>query len=313
MQTESLKCKVMAPAKINLSLDITGKREDGYHLLKTVMQTIKLFDTITVSIEEKTNENDSIIKITADKPKFPCDSRNTCYKAAEKFIFAMSEEQSEEFLGTNKFLLIHIEKKIPQAAGLAGGSVDAAAVLVALNNLSNQMFSEKELSQIGVRVGADVPFCLTGGTCLCEGIGEILSPITPLKEIPVVLVKPDFGVSTPWVFSRINLNYLGKRPDTQSVIDAILRKDLTSLFDNTANVLESVTLPSYPVLLDIKNALTLFGAKGAMMSGSGPTVFGVFETREQANDAAEKMNEIPYFSGYTTIVTETFDGGPLIS
>ena len=360
-----MKCTVKVPAKINLSLDVVGKRADGYHLLETIMQSIDLYDIITVSItgvQENINttaksltrfqkaSNDRIasksqpnIKIIADNPTFPCDSRNTCYKAAEKFALAYenvlsngssrdtNQSTNNEKTGLsrdynqskkkektrllslkNKQIQIHIIKNIPQAAGLAGGSADAAAVLTALNNLCGFPFSKETLSQIGEKVGADVPFCLTGGTVLCTGTGEILESLHPLDEVPIVLIKPNFGVSTPWVFSKMNLNKLGQRPDTSQVIRFIKENDITKIFKITANVLESVTLPAYPILSKIKNTLMEHGATGSLMSGSGPTVFGVFATGHKAMAAAAKIKEMPEFSSYTVINTKTIKTGPVV-
>jgi len=314
-----VKCTVKVPAKINLSLDVVGKRADGYHLLETVMQSIDLYDFITVALTDSPESESGGIRITADRPTFPCDSRNTCYKAAEQFLHAMKdidgEEAEEKTTGipssSAKRILIHIDKKIPQAAGLAGGSADAAAVMIALNKLYGFPFSNATLANIGAKVGADVPFCLAGGTILCTGIGEILEPLPPLDGNPIVLVKPNFGVSTLWVFGKLDLSHLGKRPATDKVIQAIERQDFQALFAQTANVLESVTLPAYPVLVRIKDALLDAGAIGSLMSGSGPSVFGIFQTEELAETALQKIKKIHGFALYTILKTRTIRSGPI--
>lgn len=310
----------MAPAKINLSLDVTGKREDGYHLLDTVMQTIDLYDTISVRLIENDEQKPGTIKIIADKPTFPCDSRNTCYKAAFQFLLEWGRlfSQNPYLKGSStvsiekKWIEIDITKKIPQAAGLAGGSADAAAVLTAMNELFGMPFSKKNLRDIGVKVGADVPFCLMGGTVRCRGIGEILTELKPLQEIPVVLVKPPFGVSTPWVFSVLNLHRLGKQPNTQEVIRAIEKSDIAALFRATSNVLETVTLPEYPELARIKELLLESGATGSLMSGSGPTVFGIFPSRTAASKAADMLRNTPETAACTIIATRTVTNGPVV-
>lgn len=322
-----MKCTIKVPAKINLSLDVVGKREDGYHLLETVMQSIDLYDIIKVSLIDLPYSKSGNIQIIADNPTFPCDSRNTCHRAAEQFIKAWQSAKKEGLIDENnqsvtnekynsisletKTILIHITKNIPQAAGLAGGSADAAAVLTALNHLCGLPFTDGSLARFGSKVGADVPFCLTGGTVLCKGIGEILEPLPPLKCVPVVLVKPNFGVSTPWVFERLNINQLGKRPNTPGVVDAILEQNITELFDKTANVLESITLPAFPVLSRIKDTLLELGAVGALMSGSGPSVFGIFQTDEQAVAAVAKIKKISEFNSYTILKTDTVQNGPI--
>jgi len=312
MRDEKMKCTVKVPAKINLSLDVVGKRADGYHLLETIMQSIDLHDVIRVSLVDPPVSTPGNIRIIADNPTFPCDSRNTCHKAAERFFHALGNignETSDRI--EKKQILIHITKHIPQAAGLAGGSADASAVLIALNNLCGFPFSGEELSRIGVKVGADVPFCLTGGTVLCTGIGEILEPLSVLQDVPIVLIKPDFGVSTPWVFDRLDIGNLGKRPDTLRVIQAIREQDIPTLFAETANVLESVTLPAYPILARIKEVLLDCGGIGSLMSGSGPSVFGIFQTEEHAEAAVAKIEKISGFASYTILKTKTTPNGPV--
>jgi 4-diphosphocytidyl-2-C-methyl-D-erythritol kinase len=266
---------VRAPAKINLSLDVVGRRADGFHLLSTVMQSLDLADRLTVSLDPGTTQ----IRLASRSGGIPLDSRNTAWKAAELFL---------RQTGIRTGLSVFLDKQIPAAAGLAGGSADAAAVLLALNHLLPDQLDRSELFSLAARVGADVPFCLQGGTVFCEGIGERLTPLPPLGRIPVLLCKPDFGLSTPWVFGRLNMDQLGRRPDQPSVLAALANRDLAALAGHTANVLESVSLRAYPILRDLKNLLLEAGAVLALMSGSGPTVFGLFG--DQASCAAAKTS-----------------------
>lgn len=259
-----------AHAKINLSLDVLNKREDGYHNLQMIMQTIQLHDTISI------HEIPSGVEIECDAPYVPNNSTNIAYKAAEAMI--------------NKYKLdagvrIVIEKKIPVAAGLAGGSTDAAAVLKGINILFNLGIEQNELMQIGKTIGADVPYCVMGGTALAEGIGEKLTPLAPLGKIPIILIKPKVGVSTAWVYKTLDLDKVSKRPNTEKIISALVKKDIKYIAENMCNVLEEVTINKYPMIKKIKKNLLHKGAIGSMMSGSGPTVFGIFENEEKAKKA----------------------------
>jgi 4-diphosphocytidyl-2-C-methyl-D-erythritol kinase len=259
-----------AHAKINLSLDVLNKREDGYHNLQMIMQTIQLHDTISI------HEIPEGVEIKCEAPYVPNNSTNIAYKAAEAMI--------------NKYKLdagvrIVIDKKIPVAAGLAGGSTDAAAVLKGINILFKIGIEQNELMQIGKTIGADVPYCIMGGTALAEGIGEKLTPLEPLGNIPIILIKPKLGVSTAWVFKSLDLDKVSKRPDTEMLIKALEKKDIKYLAENMSNVLEGVTISKYPILEKIKKNLLHKGAIGSMMSGSGPTVFGIFDNEDKAKKA----------------------------
>jgi 4-diphosphocytidyl-2-C-methyl-D-erythritol kinase len=254
---------IAAPAKINLSLDVVGRRADGFHLLSTVMQSIDLADRVTVSIDP----TGSGIRLNCGRARIPSDNRNTAWRAAAIYM---------ETAGLAAGVLIDIEKNIPTSAGLAGGSSDAAAVLFALDRLNPGRLSRPELFELASQVGADVPFCLLGGTVLCEGIGEQLTPLPAWSGLPVLLCKPPFGMSTPWVFSRFCIDNPGHRPTQPGVLKALQNRDLTGLAANTANVLESVSLLAYPILKEIKDKLIAAGAVVSLMSGSGPTIFGLF-------------------------------------
>ncbi len=264
---------INAPAKINLSLDVTGKLENGYHTLEMIVQTISLFDEVTLQKAES-------ITVTCDNPTVPVDSSNICHKAARVFF------HKTHCRGGVKIL---IKKRIPVGAGLAGGSTDAAAVLKGLDVIYNTRLSEQELLDLGLACGADVPFCLTGGTCLAEGIGEILTKLSPLKDINFVLIVPEFPVSTAWVYQNFRKCDSIRHPDTKMLINAIHRNDLKQIARRMENVLESVTVVMYPEIEEIKRDLKRQGALGSLMSGSGPSVFGLFENENAARKAYNEL------------------------
>lgn len=256
-------------AKINLSIDVLGKRQDGYHLVEMIMQTIDLYDLI--EINEK--DNDQItIKSTSDE--IPLDCNNLVYKAANLI---------KKTFNIDKGVEIHIKKNIPVAAGMAGGSSNAAAVLVGLNKLWNLNLSNQQLEKIGLKLGADVPFCINGGAVLASGIGEELTPIKGLtKDVCILVCKPDLFVSTKEVYECIDSKDIDKRPNNKFLIECLKNEDTRQLAENMFNVLEGVTMDKHPVIQQIKDIMTNNRALGAMMSGSGPTVFGLYENREDA-------------------------------
>ena len=262
-------------AKINLSIDVLGKRQDGYHLVEMIMQTIDLYDLI--EINEK--DNDQItIKSTSDE--IPLDCNNLVYKAANLI---------KKTFNINKGVEIHIKKNIPVAAGMAGGSSNAAAVLVGLNKLWNLNLSNQQLEKIGLKLGADVPFCINGGAVLASGIGEELTPIKGLtKDVCILVCKPDLFVSTKEVYECIDSKDIDKRPNNKFLIECLKNEDTRQLAENMFNVLEGVTMDKHPVIQQIKDIMTNNRALGAMMSGSGPTTFGIFENMETAKKAYEK-------------------------
>ncbi len=273
-----MKTEVLAQGKINLSLDILGKLPNGYHSVEMVMQAIPLCDR--VMIECQAGEG---ISIVCDKEGVPTDSRNSAYKGAKLFL---------EETGITARVKITLDKKIPAAAGMAGGSTDASAVLRGLNDIYGKPLKEERLMELCLKIGADVPFCLMGGCALSQGIGEVLTPIVPLKGAYLVVAKPNFDVSTKWVYENLDLAKVTKRPKTQAVISAISEGDLTALAENTANVLETVTEKEYPVISEYKSLLREKGAVLSLMSGSGPTVFGIFEAREKAEEAFESIKKL---------------------
>jgi 4-diphosphocytidyl-2-C-methyl-D-erythritol kinase len=263
-----------APAKINFALDVLRKRPDGYHEVSMIMQTVALFDRITVC------GRDGGIELTTDSPAIPADETNIAYKAA---AYLRSKYH------INKGASIHIEKRIPVAAGLAGGSTDAAAVLKLLNKLWELGLSHEELREAGARLGADVPFCIQGGTCLAEGLGEVLTPLANTPECWLLLVKPPLGVSTKEVYQSLKLDEIKERPDIKEMLQAIEGKNIKGICIHMRNVLETVTLKLHPMLSELKRRLLDHGAAGSLMSGSGPTVFGVFEDEAKAREAYEDM------------------------
>ncbi|CUO53067.1 4-(cytidine 5'-diphospho)-2-C-methyl-D-erythritol kinase [Clostridium sp. NSJ-49] len=268
--------KMKAYAKVNISLDIVGKRDDGYHLLRMIMQNIDLYDEIIV---EKNNKD---IIIECNKNYVPTDSRNLAYKAAIAF---------KERYNIAEGVKIKIFKNIPVSAGLAGGSTDAATVLKIMNKLFEVNASDEELMELGLKLGADVPYCIKGGTALCEGIGEIITPLNPFKNKIIVLVKPSFGVSTKEVYKNFNMEKVKKHPETEELIKAMDEDNLRYVAYNMKNLLENVTLKKHKVLIDLKEEMNKYGAINSMMSGSGPTVFAFFDDMLKAQKCFEKMKE----------------------
>ena len=269
--------KIKAYAKINISLDIVGKREsDGYDLLKMIMQNIDLYDEISV---EKQKEG---ITISCNKNYVPTDSRNLAYKAASLF---------KETYNIEDGVHIDIVKNIPVSAGLAGGSTDAAAVLKLMNKIFEVNVSDEELMDIGLKLGADIPYCINGGTALCEGIGEKITTLQPFKDKILVLVKPSFGVSTKEVYKSFNLDRVRVHPKTENLIEAMENDNLYYVANNMKNLLENVTLRKHNILIKIKEDMNRYGAVGSMMSGSGPSVFAFFDDMLKAQRCYEKMKE----------------------
>lgn len=266
--------KIKAYAKVNIALDVIGKREDGYHLLKMIMQAIDLYDEITV---EKIDKG---IKINCNKPYVPTDERNLAYKAAKLFI---------DKFNINSGVSITIKKNIPVSAGLAGGSTDCAAVLKLMNSIFKTNLTDQELMDLGVKLGADVPYCIVGGTALCEGIGEKITKIKSFKNKILVLVKPPFGVSTKAVYQDFDLSKVVFHPDVEGLIKNIEKDNLDYVANNMKNLLENVTLLKYKEIIAIKQSMIENGAIGSMMSGSGPTVFAFFDDMVKAQKCYDTM------------------------
>ena len=265
-----------AYAKLNLTLDILGKREDGYHQIRTMMQSVSLCDTVTVTIDGRGG-----ISLNVSEKSIPCDARNTAYQAADLFFAATGIP--------NDGVAIKIEKRIPHGAGLGGGSADAAAVLQLLNAVYKTGLTGRALCDIGLQVGADVPFCIVGGTMLGESIGEILSPLPDLALCCFVLVKPAVSISTADAYRRCDEVEPARRPDTDKAVDALRARDLTALGGQLCNVFEEVV--ALPELKEIQLIMRSEGALGACMSGSGSTVFGMFDQAAAAEHCKKRLEE----------------------
>lgn len=267
--------KVIAPAKINLFLDIIGRLDNGYHSLFMVMQSVGLEDVVTLELCEEKG-----IFLTCSDSRLPTDEKNIAYKAAKAFCNAAGVEPS---------VRIHIEKKIPFAAGLAGGSADAAAVIRGLNELLGTDFCERKLCEIGLLVGSDVPFCIAGGTCLSQNTGGVLSPLKPLKDCFIVLAKPEAGVSTAEAYAAADTAEL-YRPDSMRMLDACEKGDFEGICKYAGNVFEQVI--EVPERVEFKRIMRSHGASLCQMSGSGPTVFGLFESEAAAKTCEEELKKI---------------------
>ena len=268
--------KLKSRAKINLSIDVLGKREDGYHFVEMIMQTIDLYDTLTINILDE-----DVIKINTNSLDIPIDEENIVYKAT-KLI--------KDSFGIKNGVEIYIDKKIPVAGGMAGGSSNAAATLVGLNKIFDLKLDDEKLKEIGLKLGADVPFCMVGGTFLAQNIGEKLTKIEPLTDkVHILVCKPELFVSTKEVYEGLDLSNLENRPDNKYLIRCLENNDISSLSSNMKNVLESVTSKKYSEIDDIKNIMKKNDCLGCMMSGSGPTVFGIFDCEKLAKNAKEEL------------------------
>ena len=274
-----MKVSVNGYAKINLFLDIKSLREDGYHNILSIMQRIGLHDTITVTYSKIDVKS---ISLTCDRSDIPCDSKNLAYRAAD--IYPISGN-----------INIHIEKHIPMSAGLAGGSADAAATLIALNEISETPLSTDELCTLGAKLGADVPFCIKGGACLVEGIGEIMTPISSMPNLPLVIAKKGEGMSTPAAYRALDakFNNFENYPTHKDSFQTILNSDDTTAFcKGLFNVFEEVVEPERPYVTEIKQTMLSNGAIGAMMSGSGTSVFGIFQNENEAISAEKSLRKL---------------------
>lgn len=269
-----------ANAKINLTLDILGTREDGYHEVAMIMQEISLHDTLSMG---KINQGISLtIAIEGQKGTLPADESNLCWKAAALVQKEYNLQEGVE---------IHLTKRIPMAAGLAGGSADAAAVLKGMNHLFRLGMTEARLCELGARLGSDIPFCIMGGTMLATGRGEVLTRLPSFSRLSVVLAKPPVGVSTAWAYKTYDAGYDGPHPDNEAMLEAIHGGDAHKAAGLLCNVLEGVTETEHPVIADYKRLMMEHGAMASMMSGSGPTVFGLVREKQQAWHLADTLKK----------------------
>ena len=269
--------KLKARAKINLGLDVVRKREDGYHEVRMIMQMINLYDRITLR-----RSTEPGIRVTTNLPYLPVNEDNLVYRAAKLLMEEFKVTEGAE---------IELQKYIPVAAGMAGGSSDAAAVMVGVNRIFHLGLTKKQLMERGVKIGADVPFCIMRGTALAEGIGEVLTPLPAMPHCSLVIAKPKIHVSTKFVYGNLKANELKEHPDIDGQVQALREGSLEQLVAKIGNVLETVTVPAYPVIDEIKKTMLKNDAMGAMMSGSGPTVFGVFEREERAQEVCRLLKK----------------------
>nr|WP_308628545.1 4-(cytidine 5'-diphospho)-2-C-methyl-D-erythritol kinase [uncultured Eisenbergiella sp.] len=264
-----------AMAKINLGLDVIRRREDGYHEVRMIMQTVNLYDELTFRKQQGDR-----VRLTTNLRSLPTDGHNLIVKTVELL--------RKEF-GIREGLSVHLKKKIPVAAGMAGGSTDAAAAFAGMNELFGLGLTLEELQKRAVSVGADVPYCLQGGTALSEGIGEILTALPPAPRCSVIIAKPPIHVSTRFVYENLHLDSLEQHPDIDGILDSIRGGSIRGVAERLENVLETVTQKEYPVIGQIKQFLVQRGALGALMSGSGPTVFALYDRNDLAARAYEEL------------------------
>ena len=269
--------RLKAYGKINLALDVVRKRPDGYHEVKMIMQTVKIYDGIELYVT-----NTGKIEVETNLFFLPNNENNLVYKAAKLLM--------DEF-GVKKGLKIKLQKVIPVAAGMAGGSSDAASVMYGVNRLFKLGLTTQQLMERGVKIGADVPYCIMRGTALSEGIGEKLTRLPAPPKTAVLVAKPPISVSTKFVYENLHLDTLERHPDVDAMVRAIEAKDLQGIADNMENVLETVTVKEYPVIEEIKQVIRENGAINALMSGSGPTVFGLYENESDAEAAADAIKK----------------------
>lgn len=269
--------RLRAYAKINLGLDVVRKREDGYHEVRMIMQTINLYDQLSMKriFEEG-------IHLQTNLHYLPVNEKNLVYRAAKLLIDEFHIKQGVD---------IKLDKRIPVAAGMAGGSSDAATALIGMNQLFNLNLSKKDLMERAVKLGADVPYCILRGTALSEGIGEILTPLPPAPQCNLLIAKPGISISTKLVYEKLKINELKSHPDIDGIIYSIREKDLYGIAGKLGNVLETVTIKEFPVIDAIKQEMIRSGAIGSIMSGSGPTVFGLYNDTKKAKDAFYRIKD----------------------
>lgn len=275
--------QMKAYAKVNLALDVLRRRPDGYHDVSMIMQNLNIYDELIFTVDESLNERK--ISIAADRPDIPTDERNLIYKA----ILLMFDEY-----GIDAAINVKLIKNIPVEAGMAGGSTDCAAALKAVNILFGLGADEKRLMSLGVRLGADVPYCVMARTALSEGIGEILTPVNTLPDCHVLVVKPPVNVSTGMVYTNLKVNELEHHPNISGMLDGLKAGNLNLIAECMENVLETVTVNLYPEIEKIKSIMKEQGALNAIMSGSGPTVFGLYTDEAKAIETAEYIRSTGY-------------------
>lgn len=265
-----------AYAKINLGLDVIGRLPNGYHFVKMIMQSVGIYDELTIG------KLPSGIVITTDSGELPTDKDNLIYKAARLM---------QDTYQLQEGVKIHLSKNIPIAAGMAGGSTDAAATMKGINELFALQIPTRELMELSVSIGADVPYCILGGTALAEGIGELLTPLPPAPDCHLLVAKPDINVSTKYVYEHLDAMKTHNHPDIDGMVDAIRACDLQGIVCRMGNVLETVTVEAHPIIASLKQQMLDLGAAGSLMSGSGPTVFGIYTNRDVAEKAYREIGK----------------------
>lgn len=273
------KIELKAYGKINIGLDVIRKREDGYHDLDMIMQTVGVYDDVIISREDGTQTYE--IEVSTDADILPNDKGNLAFMAAKVLMEAYDIKSKVK---------IHINKRIPIAGGMAGGSADCAAVLRGVNKLFQLGLTDEQLQEYGVKLGADVPYCIVGGTKRAQGIGEILTDLPTTPKCYVIIAKPDAFVSTKFVYSHIRPAQIENHPDIDGIIESIKAGDLYGMCEKIANVMEDVTIPEYPIIQKVKDILKSNGAVNALMSGSGPTVFGIYDDEEKAKQSMDALS-----------------------
>lgn len=269
-----------AYAKINLGLDVTGRREDGYHIVRMIMQNVDIYDTLTFE------KNDlGKIRLTANKDTIPTDEHNLIYK-----VCALLMEKYDIKEGVD----VHLEKRIPVAAGMAGGSTDGAAAFYGMKELFALPITKEEMCEMAVKLGADIPYCIMGGTMLSEGIGEVLTALPDMPDCYILVGKPDINVSTGWVYTELDSKEIEFHPDIDGMCDAIGSGDLGGVCQRLSNVLEPVTKSKYDIIGKIEALMEDCGAVRSIMTGSGPTVFGIFDDEAKLKQAYDKVKESGY-------------------
>jgi len=273
------KIELKAYGKINIGLDVIRKREDGYHDLDMIMQTVGVYDDVIILREDGTQTYE--IEVSTDADILPNDKGNLAFMAAKVLMEAYDIKSKVK---------IHINKRIPIAGGMAGGSADCAAVLRGVNQLFQLGLTDEQLQEYGVKLGADVPYCIVGGTKRAQGIGEILTDLPTPPKCYVIIAKPDAFVSTKFVYSHIRPAQIENHPDIDGIIESIKAGDLYGMCEKIANVMEDVTIPEYPIIQKVKDILKSNGAVNALMSGSGPTVFGIYDDEEKAKQSMDVLS-----------------------
>lgn len=269
-----------AYAKINLGLDVTGRRDDGYHIVRMIMQNVDIYDTLTFE------KNDlGKIRLTANKDTIPTDEHNLIYKVCALLM---------EKYGIKEGVDVHLEKRIPVAAGMAGGSTDGAAAFYGMKELFYLPITKEEMCEMAVKLGADIPYCIMGGTMLSEGIGEVLTALPDMPDCYILVGKPAIDVSTGWVYTELDSKEIESHPDIDGMCDAIKAGDLKGVCDRLSNVLEPVTKSKYDVIGKIEALMEDGGAVRSIMTGSGPTVFGIFDDEAKLKQAYDKVKESGY-------------------